>query len=282
MLKDKMIRTIKISVLALVLAIGTGYAFANTNWSWVPPQGPPENNNVAPPVNVRGVSQANPGLLRLLVLVDSNEICLGGVTPEFCRSTWPAGGGGSSNWTVSGNNIHSSNSGNVGIGTNLPQSKLHVNGTVRLQNLPQSTETSILVRDGAGNLGFRAPGDWTNGGGFGQPSDAFLKTNLSPISEGMGALERISMMSGLFFNWNDLYKSEFGERDYKKRQIGFIAQEVERVLPELVTSISVGESEYKAVDYAKMTPLLVEAIKEQQRMIEDQQRQIDELKALIK
>ena len=48
------------------------------------------------------------------------------------------------------------------------------------------------------------------------------------------------------------------------KQIGFIAQEVEKIYPELVT---VGPDGFKQVDYDKFTPILVEAIKEQQDQI---------------
>ena len=67
--------------------------------------------------------------------------------------------------------------------------------------------------------------------------------------------------------------------------IGVIAQEVEEVLPEIVTTRDNG---YKAVRYEKLTPFLISCIKEQQKQIESQQTQIsslqsqiDELKQLI-
>ncbi len=68
-----------------------------------------------------------------------------------------------------------------------------------------------------------------------------------------------------------------GERKYKHlfpshgRQVGLIAQEVEEVLPEAVGKSPDG---YKTVDYEKLVPVLVEAIKEQQK-------QIDELRSLL-
>ena len=57
-------------------------------------------------------------------------------------------------------------------------------------------------------------------------------------------------------------------------QIGFIAQEMEEIIPEIVSTDANG---YKGIAYAKLTPILVEAIKEQQRLIETQQLQIDKL-----
>ena len=55
------------------------------------------------------------------------------------------------------------------------------------------------------------------------------------------------------------------------RKLGFIAQEVEKIIPELVKTDSEG---MKSVDYISVIPVLVEALK-------NQQKQIDELKALL-
>ena len=70
-------------------------------------------------------------------------------------------------------------------------------------------------------------------------------------------------------------------------QVGVSAQEVEKVLPEIVTKAPI-DNEYKTIWYQKLTPLLIEGIKEQQTQIEQQQTQIEslqeqinELKALI-
>ena len=59
----------------------------------------------------------------------------------------------SSKWTLSGVNIFNKNSGNVGIGTNNPQTKLHTNGTIRFQGLGTNTsDNSILTTDASGNV----------------------------------------------------------------------------------------------------------------------------------
>ncbi len=64
-----------------------------------------------------------------------------------------------------------------------------------------------------------------------------------------------------------------------KKQIGIIAQEIETILPEVVLTDPNG---YKAVEYSKLTPVLIEAMKEQQAIIESQQKEIDELKAQMR
>ena len=61
----------------------------------------------------------------------------------------------------------------------------------------------------------------------------------------------------------------------------FQPQEVEAVLPEVVKDAPIGQG-YKTVKYARMVPLLIEAIKEQQVIINKQSQDIDELKQLVK
>ena len=60
------------------------------------------------------------------------------------------------------------------------------------------------------------------------------------------------------------------------RHVGILAQELEAVLPEAVVT---GDDGYKSVNYSNITPLLIEAVKEQQGIISNQQKEIDELKA---
>lgn len=104
--------------------------------------------------------------------------------------------------------------------------------------------------DNTGN--FTAPGNVT------AYSDQRLKDNLSVISDPIGKIKQIR---GLTYTRKDL-------RDGDKLHTGVIAQEVEKVLPEVIETDKDG---YKTVAYGNMVGLLIEAIK-------DQQKQIDELK----
>lgn len=101
-------------------------------------------------------------------------------------------------------------------------------------------------------------------------SDSRLKENIKPIEN---SLEKINKLNGVTFDWIKLTKEEQDTKfQYKEgSDIGVIAQEVEEVLPELVTTRKSG---YKAVDYQKLTAVLIEAMKEQQV-------QIDELKSTV-
>ena len=102
---------------------------------------------------------------------------------------------------------------------------------------------------------------------FGSPSDIKLKYNIENIPN---ALEKLLTLNGVNFN----YKKDGA------RSTGVIAQEVEKVLPEVIYEATnpEGTEHFKAVRYGNMVGLLIEAIKEQQTMINSLQEQINLLK----
>jgi hypothetical protein len=69
--------------------------------------------------------------------------------------------------------------------------------------------------------------------------------------------------------------------DYNMKQMGFIAQELEKVLPNSVSTAPT-EDAIKSVDYISLIPVLTKALQEQQQLISNQQAEIDELRQLIK
>lgn len=100
-------------------------------------------------------------------------------------------------------------------------------------------------------------------------SDARLKDDVLTIDN---ALDKVKALRGVEYVWNK------GGREGQK-DLGFIAQEVEQVIPEIVREkkmplLDDTSKEYKTVDYEKVVAVLVEAMKEQQK-------QIDELKARL-
>ena len=104
-------------------------------------------------------------------------------------------------------------------------------------------------------------------GTIGACSDERYKKNIETIGDALGIIEQLR---GVDFKWR---VDEFPEKQFATdEQVGFIAQEIAEVLPEVVSK---GSDGYYSVDYARLTPILVEAIK-------DQQKQIDELTVLVK
>jgi hypothetical protein len=129
------------------------------------------------------------------------------------------------------NGITIMENGNIGIGSLTPSVRLQVAG-------------DIIANSIAGS------------------SDLRFKTNITPIEN---PLQKVLQLRGVNFDWN---KNAFPERSFSEsKAIGFIAQEVENVLPEVVQTEKTVEG-YKAVQYDKVVALLVEAIKEQQKQID--------------
>ena len=90
-------------------------------------------------------------------------------------------------------------------------------------------------------------------------SDRNFKENITPIEN---PIEKIKMISGNTYDWKADLKDVHG---YEGNDVGVIAQEIEEVLPQIVTT---RENGYKAVKYEKLVALLIEGIKEQQTQIE--------------
>ena len=94
-------------------------------------------------------------------------------------------------------------------------------------------------------------------------SDERLKENINPIPN---ALQKLSQISGNTFDW----KSGFNEiHSHSGTDVGVIAQEVEKVLPQVVTT---RENGYKAVQYEKIIALLIEAVKELKEEVNELKR----------
>jgi hypothetical protein len=127
----------------------------------------------------------------------------------------------------------------------------------------------IFRRVGSGNCASISAGGTAsfNGDVIAYYSDMRLKTKLGDIKD---PISKIQALNGFYYEPNETAQSYGYE---KETRVGLSAQEVEAVLPEIVTDAPIGDG-YKTVDYAKLVPVLVEAIKEQQK-------QIDELKKLI-
>jgi hypothetical protein len=126
--------------------------------------------------------------------------------------------------------LYASSAGNVGIGTETPSFKLDVNGGIRCVGAVNTT------------------------------SDARLKQNIRPVGN---ALQNVLKLNGVRYTFRD---AAFPTMNFPKgEQIGVLAQEVEKVYPELVSTDDKG---YKSVNYAQLNAVLIEAIKEQQKEIE--------------
>ena len=143
--------------------------------------------------------------------------------------------------------------GKVGIKTNAPTQTLDVNGNMRVRSIPSGSGTYAIVIDSDGTFKKTS-------------SDARLKKNVKTLDN---SLDKILKLRGVTFTWKA--NPEYGTR------IGFIAQEFEKVIPEL--SFTNPVDGYKGINYAEVTAVLVEAVKEQQKQIETLKAENNRLKA---
>ena len=124
--------------------------------------------------------------------------------------------------------IDQSNS-RVGIGVATPTEVLDVSGSVHAAAFPVS-------------------------------SDERFKKDVTALG---ACLSKVRSLRGVTYRWNDFYRHELGRGSPEDgTQVGFIAQEVEPIFPELVRAWSDEKDHYLGIDYMRMVPILVEAIKE--------------------
>ncbi len=154
--------------------------------------------------------------------------------------------------------------GNVGIGTTTLADRLQVAGDLRV-----GTGSTGCVKDADGTI---IAGTCS--------SDARLKREIKPFAN---LLDQVVRLQPVHFYWR---VDEFKVRHFGvKRSFGLIAQEVEKVMPELVSE---DEQGYKAVNYSKLPLLTLQAVKELRQenealkqKLEQQQKEMDALKKLV-
>ena len=105
------------------------------------------------------------------------------------------------------------------------------------------------------------------------PSDKRLKTDIKPLSIGIEAIMKLNPVS---------YKKKISisSTDYSIKENGFIAQELQKIIP-IVVKVGTDENKLLSVNYISIIPVLTKAMQEQQKQIADQQKQINDLKALV-
>jgi hypothetical protein len=107
-------------------------------------------------------------------------------------------------------------------------------------------------------------------GNITQLSDKKYKKNIQKIGN---VIDKLKNIDAVYYNWKN---EEFPEQGFsEKREIGFIAQNLEDSFPELVLE---NEEGVKSINYIKMTTILTEAVKEQQQQIENKDAEIKELR----
>jgi len=163
-------------------------------------------------------------------------------------------------------------SGNFGIGTSSPSARLHVNGHINCGST--GVEYSGITGASTNKIAFLWATPNLNGVVdnvlsvvIGTASDYRLKAN---VTEYKSALPQVMNLRPVTYNSKELGRDECDEI---KTYIGLIAHEVSELFPFLVSGQKDGTNEtgdpvYQSINYAGLTPILVEAIQEQQAIIE--------------
>lgn len=167
-------------------------------------------------------------------------------------------------------------------------------GTLNVNSIPRikgaSGQTSVIIPETGGSYASDWPGGWWGGlatwdiicasiqGNIVNTSDARLKNDITPINKGLDLVLKLNPVS---FYWTKEYNSSL-----KNQQFGFIAQDVEKLMPELVIPGSYDEVKReegaRSLNYIGIIPFLTKAIQEQQEQIESQQKTIESLEIRLK
>ncbi|MNB71957.1 hypothetical protein D3C75_185350 [compost metagenome] len=136
---------------------------------------------------------------------------------------------------------------------------------VHMQNGVESGAIVRLIVGADRQFNFHGTGDFIVPGNIGNNSDIRLKTNLVKIDS---ALDKVDQLNGYSYDKRNDLESD----DYSKKEIGLIAQDVQKVLPGAV--IEDKESSILSISYSGVNALLVEAIKELRAEVNELKKQI--------
>lgn len=172
------------------------------------------------------------------------------------------------------------------VSRNLNSGRIKFGSTEYLEDGGAFTMATVSIRPETdnqrdlGNPSYRWDDVYATNGTI-QTSDARLKNNITDAPYG---LAEVLAMRPVTFNWTGA--------EYKGTKVGFLAQDLLQVVPEVVKThdwvqdeetgeLKQVENEWMGVNYADLIPVLVNAIQEQQQQIEEQQQQIDQLTELL-
>ena len=271
--------------------VALGVIAAGAVVAWTGPTGTAPNINAPAPLNVTATTQTKTGILSsgdsfVAPNMTANQFCIG----TSCVTSWGQAGGSATWASITGKPYSFNQSADIGASPSF--GALSVTNGLSVSNGPTATYITLAddespngikyIHANSNVIGFLSGAGswlsyWDNSGNqsnvgtitataFLYSSDRRLKDNIAPIQD---ALAKIVELSGVNFSWASGARA--GQAD-----VGVIAQEVQSVLPEAVHTDANG---YLSVDYPKLVPLLIQAVKEQQTQIDALKTQIDALRA---
>lgn len=189
--------------------------------------------------------------------------------------------------------------GHVGIGTNVPASRLHIDGGTDASPADASgylviggisgtnivfDNNEIMARNNAGVSTLYLQNDGgalevggtaakPGGGTWLATSDARLKQDVSPYQDGLAQVLKIEPV-------NFHYNSRSGY-DTTQQHVGVLAQQLKEISPYMVSTFRKDSTDYYKVDNSAMTYMLINGMKEQQQLIESLQEKIEKLESRL-
>ncbi len=143
------------------------------------------------------------------------------------------------------------------------------------------TAVTLVKTSGTVNAGGFTTSGSVTAASYITSSDLRLKSNISPLANSLATVMQLNPV-------HYMKKGSLASTGYTREENGFIAQEIQKILPFIVTE-GTDENKLLSVDYNSFIPMLTKAIQEQQKQIEDQnakiaaqQKQIEELIKLVK
>jgi len=163
--------------------------------------------------------------------------------------------------------------GNLGVQVSSPQDAIHINGSIRTEYIPSSYWVTFV--DVAQDYNFAYNGVLKSyiqdaDGSYNVFSDKRLKNNIQVMDSSV--VQKVMQLNPVTYS----YKSD----STNKKQDGFIAQEVQKLFPELVSEKKTENGEFLTLRYDAFGVLAIKTIQEQQKEIENLKKQVSELKKL--
>ena len=109
-------------------------------------------------------------------------------------------------------------------------------------------------------------------------SDIRLKKNIKRI-EDSASLSKVMQLNPVYYDWKENTPTSLQKNYPEGRQIGLIAQEVEKYIPEVVKTEPLYDKEYKGIDYGRLVTVLIGAVQEQQKEITELKEKVAALEA---
>ena len=185
------------------------------------------------------------------IMLNGSDVRFGTSTTERMRilSNGAIGMGFTSQISGATLSVYSSADGGVVIGSS--------GGTNAFRKIYHDPSSGILYFTSTGNAPYLS-----NAGGWTNASDIAIKKDIEDIDYGLETVK-------------SLQPRKYKMKDTDEKQIGFVAQEIEKIVPEVVS----GEDGKKGVSYGQITPILIKAIQEQQTIIESLKARITALES---